>query len=287
MLVLVAWTGQSGRALAADAPGADRQTFFVKGVIQEFDPDGKTVVIQHEAISNYMAAMTMPFEVRDTNQLRGLKPGDPVAFHLVVTKKEGWIDDIAKRTDAAPPPVPVVPSHIEISHAVPELAEGDLLPDGHFTNELGEAVNLSQFKGDVLALTFFYTSCPYPNFCPRLTSNFADAATQLAQMPNAPAHWHLLSISFDPKTDTPQRLLDYGKIAHYDPAHWSFLTGDKAQIAELADSFGENYWLEGGTISHNVRTVVVDAHGHVRKILKSNNWTGADLVKEMLAAASQ
>jgi protein SCO1/2 len=268
---------------SAPAP-APEQTFVVNGLVKELEPDGKTVVIQHEAISNYMAAMTMPFEVRDTNELRGLKPGDAIAFHLIVTSKEGWVDGITLR-QKSPETLPA-PSAVHISRAVAPLDEGDLLPDYHFTNELGQAVSLDQYKGQVLAFTFFFTSCPYPNFCPRLTDNFAQAAAQLRQTPGGPARWHLLSISFDPKNDTPPRLQAYAKNAHYDPDHWSFLTGDPDQISGLADQFGENFWIEGASISHNLRTVVVDAGGRVRKIFPGNNWTSADLVQAMVKAAA-
>jgi protein SCO1/2 len=264
---------------------APKQTFTVNGTVKELEPDGKTVVIQHEAISNYMGAMTMPFEVRDTNVLRGLKPGDAITFHLIVTSTEGWIDSITVRQKSAA--TTPAPSAVHISRAVAPLEEGDLLPDYHFTNELGQAVSLSQYKGGVLAFTFFFTSCPYPNFCPRLTGNFGQAAAQLRQMPGAPARWQLLSISFDPKTDTPARLQTYAENARYDPAHWSFLTGDPDQIGELADQFGENFWKDGGTISHNLRTVVVDATGRVRKIFQGNNWTSADLVREMAKASEK
>jgi len=136
----------------------------------------------------------------------------------------------------------------------------------------------------VLAFTFFFTSCPFPNFCPRLTGNFAEAAALLGQKPGSPAKWKLLSISFDPKTDTPQRLEGYAKSQHYDPDHWSFLTGDPEQISELADQFGENFWAENGSISHNLRTVVVDARGRVRKIWPGTKWTSAELAQEMVKA---
>jgi protein SCO1 len=268
-----------------DAP--DRQSFVVNGVVKELEPDGKTVVIQHEAVSNYMAAMTMPFEVHDTNQLRGLRSGDAITFHLIVTSTEGWIDGITLRQKSpGAAPAPAAPPAVQISSA-PGLNAEDLLPDYHFTNELGQAVSLSQYKGRVLAFTFFFTSCPFPNFCPHLTSNFAEAAAQLGQMPGAPAQWQLLSISFDPKNDTPPQLLAYASHAHYDPAHWSFLTGDPAQISGLADQFGENFWTEGGSISHNMRTVVVDARGRVRKIYPGNYWTSAELVQAMMQAAAR
>ncbi len=279
MLILTACHKQS---VPAPTP---EQTFVVNGLVKELEPDGKTVVIRHEAISNYMAAMTMPFEVRDPKELRGLKPGDAISFHLVVTSKEGWIEGIAQRQKS--PEAWPAPSAVHVSRAVEPLDEGDLLPDYHFTNELGEAVSLGQYKGRVLAFTFFFTSCPFPNFCPRLTGNFAEAAAQLRQMPGAPARWHLLSISFDPKHDTPQRLQAYAQNAHYDPGHWSFLTGNPVQISELADQFGENFWAEGGSISHNLRTVVVDARGRVRKIYQGNKWTSAELVREMIKANAQ
>jgi protein SCO1/2 len=276
LLILAACHKQS---VPAPAP---EQTLVVNGLVKELEPDGKTVVIQHEAVSNYMAAMTMPFEVRDPKELRGLKPGDAISFRLILTSKEGWIEGITRRPKS-PEPLPAPPA-VQISRAVEPLDEGDLLPECHFTNELGQAVSLGRFKGGVLAFTFFFTSCPFPDFCPRLTANFAQAAAQLRQMPGAPARWHLLSISFDPKNDTPERLQAYAKSAHYDPGHWSFLTGDPVQISELADQFGEIFWPENGGISHNLRTVVVDARGRVRKIYQGNKWTSAELVREMVQA---
>ena len=265
-------------------PPPPQRTFAVNGLVRELEPDGKTVVIRHEAISTYMAAMTMPFEVRDPGELRGLKPGDAISFHLVVTSNEGWIEGVTQRPKPPEPSPP--PPGVQISRAVEPLDEGDMLPDCHFTNELGQPVNLAQYKGGVLAFTFFFTTCPFPNFCPRLTANFSEAAAQLRQMPDAPPRWQLLSITFDPANDTPPRLLAYAKNAHYDPAHWSFLTGDIIQTSELADQFGENFWTEGGSISHNLRTVVVDARGRVRKIYQGNKWTSADLVQEILKPES-
>jgi len=267
-------------------PAVPTQVFDVKGVIKELEPDGKTAVIQHEAIPGYMQAMTMPFEVRDTNLLRGLKAGDAISFKLAVTPTEGWIADLTKLDSPAPESAPQAPPQpaTNFSRALEPLEPGDKLPDYHFTNELEEAVSLSQFKGQVLAFTFFFTSCPFPEFCPRMTSNFAQAEKQLETMTNAPAKWHLLSISFDPAHDTPQRLATYALGADYDKSHWSFLTGEENQIGGLAEQIGENYWHEGGSIGHNLRTVVVDPSGHIRKIIGGSKWSVSDLVEDMVAA---
>jgi protein SCO1/2 len=229
-----------------------RQVFTVKGVVQTLEPDGKTVVIQHEAIPNYMGAMTMPFEVHNSKELRGLQPGDAIVFRMVVTPNEGWVEGVTK-LNKSPGELPSRGS-IHVSRALPPLDEGDLLPDYHFTNELGQPVSLSQYKGQAIAFTFFFTHCPFPNFCPRLTSNFSAAAAKLSHASNAPPHWHLFSISFDPTNDTPAILEAYGQRAHYDPRHWSFLTGDLDQISGLADQCGESFWTEGDSISHNLRT---------------------------------
>ena len=246
-------------------------------------PSGNTVIIQHEEISNYMAGMTMPFEVKDTNELRGLQAGDTVAFHLVVTPTNGWIERLAK-VNIAPRPVPTNQA-IHFSPGADSLEEGDLLPDFHFTNELDQPIDLRQFRGQTLAFTFFFTGCPFPNFCPRMTANFAETADQVSRLSPAPRPWHLFSISFDTDKDTPGRLLDYAKSHHYDPAHWSFLTGDPKTIRQFAELFDERYWTEGQTIGHNLRTIVVAPSGHIRKIFNGSLWTSDQLVEAMRGAS--
>jgi protein SCO1/2 len=265
------------------SPAGQRQDFFVKGLVKELEPDGKTVLIRHEAISNYMAAMTMPFEVNDSNLLRGLRAGDEINFHLVVTPDKGWIDRISLLHTNALSDEAAAPPGFHFLPALPPLDEGDELPEYHFTNELGQPVSLGQFRGQALALTFFFTSCPYPDFCPRMTGNFAAAETELEAKTNL-GPWQLLSITFDPTNDTPAHLRSYGLTAHYDPGHWSFLTGDGKQIEELADQLGEQYWRDGAGLSHNLRTVVVDPRGRIRKIFIGNKWTVGQLVEEMLQA---
>ena len=115
------------------------------------------------------------------------------------------------------------------------------LLDYKFTNELGQAVSLNDFRGQALAITFFYTRCPLPDYCPRLSKNFQEASQKLESLPDAPANWHFLSISFDPEFDSPAMLKAYGESYQYDPKHWSFLTGPADKIAELAREAGVSY----------------------------------------------
>ncbi len=284
ILFATACKPSSQPAPAATTTSTNQQTFEVKGIVRELKPDGKTVVIQHEAITNYMPAMTMPFEVHDTNELRGLRDGDAISFRMTVTDMDGWIHHITKLS-AKPPELPSRPG-IFVSRNVDPLNIGDVLPDYHFTNELGKEVSTGQFKGQPLVFTFFFTSCPFPLYCPLLSSHFEDTQKKLLALTNAPANWHLLSISFDTTVDTPEVLKNYAGRYHYDPAHWDFVTGSPNDIIAICDQVGEQFERNPGTgISHNLRTVVVDARGRIQKIYHNNDWTPDDLVAEIQKAA--
>ena len=168
---------------------------------------------------------------------------------------------------------------------VDPLNVGDPLPDYPFTNTLGQAIHLGQFKGKALALTFIYTRCPFPNFCPRMSANFGDACKKLAALPEAPKNWHLLSISFDPEFDTPEMLKGYARRYNSDTNHWSFASGALIDIDAITEQFGLIFPREGVGFNHNLRTVVVDAQGKVQKVFTGNEWTVDDFVAEMIKAA--
>lgn len=276
--------------VAADAstPSAstNEQFFEVRGEVKELKPDGKTVVIKHEAVTNYMPAMTMPFEVKNTNELRGLQPGDVVGFRLIVTDSDAWIDHITKLNVVRQMEQPSRPT-FKLVRDVDPLNVGDPLPEYNFTNELGHAVSTGQFKGQALAFTFFFTRCPYPTYCPLMSHNFEEVQKKLLATPNAPTNWHLLTISFDPEFDTPAILKSYAERYDYNPAHWNFVTGDELEITAIADQVGEYFGHdENGAVTHNLRTVVVDARGRVQRIIPDNKWTGDQLVEEIVKAAT-
>lgn len=272
----------AGSPVPGPADTAER-VFPGKGVVLEVRNNELAVVIRHDAITNYMSAMTMPFTVLAPAALAGLAPGDEVAFQLHVTASTSWIDQITQTGRRQP--VPDKPP----AEAPPVISPGRVLSSsacsGPFTNELGQPVGLDDFRGQVLAVTFFYTRCPLPNYCPRLSRNFQEAEQKLAALPNAPTNWHLISISFDPEFDTPQMLRVYGESYRYDPAHWSFLTGSPDKIAELAKSCGVEYVSDAGAINHNFRTIIIDATGHVRMIFPfTGNFSDA-IVEQILQAA--
>ena len=267
------------------------QTFFVRGVVKELKADGKTVVIDHEEIPTYMAKMTMPFKVKDTNQLASLGTNDQVHFRLNVAEFESWIDQVTKTGNAPLPIEDPNRKNFRLVREVDVLKEGDAFPNYPLTNHRGEAINTAQFKGQALAITFIFTRCPLPDFCPRMSLRFAQATKQLKEMPNAPANHHLLSITFDVDHDTPLVLQNYAntvKAQHgADMARWTFATGKLIDIDDLTERFGLAFAREPGTISfnHNLRTVVVDAAGKVQKIFIGNDWQADALVTDIEKAA--
>lgn len=263
---------------------AKTQSFEVRGVLKEVKPDGKTVVVRHEAITNYMEAMTMPFRVKEPKEVSALRAGDEISFRLRVTDSESWIEGVS-RIGAAPPEesrqradaVVTVPETTPRHHPLLEYK---------FTNELGQPVSLSDFRGQALAITFFFTRCPLPEFCPRLSKNFQEAAQKLKSMAGAPTNWHFLSVSFDTEHDTPAVLRAYGELYQYDPKHWSFVTGPADKIGELARLSDVTFVRDGGSYNHNFRTLIIDATGHLQMIFPMGGNLSDDIAKEIVKAAS-
>lgn len=248
-------------------PGTNVQTFLAEGVVKELAVDRQTVVITHEAITNYMDAMTMPFKVKAPAELTGLQAGDRVRFRLQVTDTESWVEGISRIGSG--PAEADKPARAAAGEATTTKPRHPLM-DYPFTNELGQAVRLSDFRGEALAITFFFTRCPIPDYCPRLSKNFEEASQKLAAMASGPTNWHFLSVTFDPEHDSPAVLKAYGERYQYDPKHWSFLTGPKEKIGELARGSDVKFEPADGFISHNFRTLIIDAAGHLQMVFPTS-----------------
>ena len=297
LLALLAWAVTAckpqGPVRAVDS-AQSITNYDVRGVVMTLKPEDGDVVIRHEEIPGYMMAMTMPFEVRDTNDLKGLKPGDGVQFRLRVTETDGWIDQIrilsnapapsavtaAGKTNEAPPGFRVLPN-------VAELKAGDVVPNYSFTNQFGARFDLASFRGQALAVTFIFTRCPFPLFCPRMSDQFGQVQRLLTADRSGPTNWHLLSLTFDPDFDTPETMKAYGERWKADAAHWSLATGGMDEIEPFAIStglyFGRN--VDVANLNHNLRTLVIGPDGTLRQLFMGNEWTPAELAASMKQAA--
>jgi protein SCO1/2 len=277
---IFAITGCKPEAAAPEKISATNQTYAVRGVVLEIPADLRHAKIRHEKIPSYMAAMTMDFSVKDTNALNGISAGDEITFNLVVMENDDWIENLQRvgKTN-----VPAMPTWRVVES---ELKPGDPLPDFEFTGEDGNVFHLADFHGSAVAFTFFFTSCPLPEFCPRMNRNFAEARKLLTAHTNAPANWQLLSISFDPGFDTPQIISGYAHFYRGDDAdRWHFAVASTNTLASLAPKVDLNFWREGGSISHNLRTVVLDVGGKIFRQFDGNDWTSEELAAAIRAAA--
>lgn len=260
----------------------ETRDFTVRGVVRETRPAKSQLVVKHEEIPGYMDAMTMPFQVRDPKILETVKPGDDITFQLHVTEKDHWIDGLKITGSGAGDKEPPRPKKaLDIAPFKP----GDPLPALTFSDERGKPLKLEDYRGKALALTFIYTRCPLPNFCPLLAEKFRTVQDSLLADPAAPKNWQLLSVTIDPEHDTTEVLQRYAKAQRADAVHWRFATGELRDITVLGLRSGLEFWEGGSEITHNLRTVVFDSQGRMRKVFSENTWTTKELADELRAAA--
>jgi len=281
LLLVIVGCKPNSQPNAAEDPAV--KTFEVQGILRGISPDHRTATIQHKTIPGYMPAMTMPFNVKVPQELDGIEIGADITFKLVVQTNEHWIQDIhflALRIEnmtnnAFVPRVNVT-----------ELKPGDPLPDGEMMAENSKAIRFSDFRGKALAFTFFFSRCPLPDFCPRMASNFLKTREALLSTPNAPTNWQFLSVSFDPGFDNPDVLAAYGNFARGTNAdRWLFAAMPTNVLVSIAPKLDLMVVSEGGSITHNLRTVVLDPQGRIYRQLDGNQWTPQQLADAMLAAA--
>jgi len=259
----------------------------VIGIVREISPDRRKALIRHEAIPNYMAAMTMEFNVRNTNELEGIQVGDTIRFRLIVEDDTHWIDNVRKSASASKQPSLGVKS--PSASRVVELRPGDILPDFEFLAESGKSRHISDFRGRALVFTFFFTRCPLPDFCPRMNQNFAKARELIISMTNTPNNWQFLSISFDPEIDKPAVLRGYANAFRTGTSsNWMFATASRATLAEIGPRLDLMVNRDpAGGISHNLRTVVLDPAGRIHRQFDGNQWTPNELADTVIEAARQ
>jgi protein SCO1/2 len=235
------------------------------------------VLVKHDDIPGFMPAMTMPYVVNDAALIRERVPGDLITATLVVGSERAHLSNIAK-TGSAPLPEDARTT-IPAAAGVTLLKPGDLVPSTPLLDQAGVTGTLQDLRGSVVAVSFIYTRCPLPQFCPLIDRRFAEAQKLVAADPALNGKAKLLSISFDPKFDRAEVLRAHAKKAGADERVWRFATADEAVVDRLAAEFGINVIREkDGTITHNLRTAVIDPSGRVFAILDNNAWSADELV---------
>lgn len=265
-----------GRSTSSDERAEHYDT---RGVVRGFSPDRSTIEIQHENIPNFMPSMTMPFAARDPKQIADLKTGDAISFRMTVTQKDFWIGNVKKiRREDVKVAEPKRTAPVSTEHDA-RLKEGDEMPPFNLTNQNGERISLDTFRGQPFVLTFVFTRCPVPNFCPRMSNNFEELQAAIKGGTGTLATTRLLSVTLDPGYDTPKILSDYAAFHHTDPKIWTFATGDEKEIDSLTRAFSVYRQNEGGTISHGLATALINRDGRIERIWRGNAWTPAEVTQ--------
>jgi protein SCO1/2 len=276
-------------------PAAGRTTtnYPIKGVVKRVESELEHVSIQHEAIPGFMDAMTMRFSYPDKKSLESLHPGDRVSGTLRVFKENGVVTDYALLDLTVTEPAPPTPKVLDTSGATPRLRDepkrlnpGDLVPDFTMTLQDGKSLKLSSLRGKVVVLTFIYTRCPLPDFCPRMDKQFSDLAARVSATGVRAQGVRLISLSFDPDHDTPEVLARHAKSRGAVPPLWTFAVASYEELAKIGPPLGLFYKPGEKEVAHNLCTVIIDPEGKIARLevgTARNKWITADFQKTISA----
>jgi protein SCO1/2 len=258
------------------------KVYHLRGKVVSTDAAKGEVTLDHEAIPGFMEAMTMPYKLKDPSVLPELHPGDVITADVLVSQDADadlLLDHIVVVAQARPDYKPAVSYHVP--------TPGDQTPDFKLRNQDGRAIHLGQFRGQALLITFIYTRCPRPDFCPLVTRHFAAIDEQLRSDARLGAKTHLVSISFDPDNDTSARLrafaLEYMKEDRKDAfARWDFAVPEKGTLPEMAKFFDLAVSAgDGNTLTHTLSTTLIGPDGKVVRFYPGNDWTPDQVLADL------
>lgn len=270
-------------ACKSHEPTAELKQYQLTGKVVSIDKQDLSVVVNSDEIKGFMAAMAMSYKVKNAADLDPLTPGDAISADLLVQGTDYWIQNIKVTQKATAAPDKAI-SELKIPVA------GEAVPDFKLVNQSGKHISMDDFRGKTLIVTFIYTQCPFPDYCPRVTGEFAEINRRLLGDRRLADKTHLLSISFDPKHDTPKVLRDYGYrwAGGKEPStfdHWEFAAAPADELPEMEKFFGLLVSEDGGAITHSLSTTVIGPDGKVFRWYHGNEWNTADILHDAAAAA--
>jgi len=158
----------------------------------------------------------------------------------------------------------------------------ELMPNMALWDQDGRLVMKKDLLGHAVALNFIFTSCRVARMCPASTACMKSLGDQLARDPAA-ACIRLVTITFDPETDTPGQLRAYADGYGIDHARHRFLTGDAGQIKDLMRHYGIQTLRDDGTIVHNAALIVITPEGRIAYRNEGASFDAEEVARRLLA----
>jgi protein SCO1 len=270
--------------LAGCGTKPEQREYPLQGQVLSVADNRQQATVNHEAITGFMGAMTMPYTVKDPKQLDGIAAGDLINAKLIVMSNDAYLTDLKKVGQAPLPKAPAEAPAPAATSGFELLKPGEAIPSATFVDQNGKRRSFTAFKGAPVLVTFIYTKCPIATFCPLMDQHFAAIQKKLKDDPALRGRVHLVSVSFDPINDTPPVLKEHARKLGADPGTWTFLTGDRDDIDKFAMRFGVQVARatnDQRDITHNLRTAIIDADGKLVKVYIGNEWTPAQALADL------
>ncbi|HEY6902699.1 MAG TPA: SCO family protein [Candidatus Acidoferrales bacterium] len=266
-------------------PAPQAKRYHLVGTVISIDTAHGSANIDGQEVPGFMAAMAMPYPVHDSKALAALSPGDQITADIVVTDTDSYLENIVVTKKGTGPANTTGRTHLP--------QPGEKVPDFALINQDGKRIRLRSYQGDVLLVTFIYTRCPFPTFCPLVSRNFAQIYAHLRKDPAIGSKKiRLLSVSFDPKHDTPAVLKRYAESFKSTTGHnpfdrWEFAAVPAKELPKVANFFGLYYSVSGDQIVHSLSTSVISPDGTIYKWYDDNSWKPTDLLQDATQSLEQ
>lgn len=253
------------------------------GEVLKVDAEKKIAVVQHDEIKGYMPAMTMEFVV-SAGDAAVLKPGQRIRAEMVAVPsgdfrlEKIWPDDKAAADAVKAGALQLrQDTHTRGKSVYREV--GEAVPEFALYDQAGRVVQSGRWRGKQIMVNFIFTRCPVATMCPAATEKMI--AVQKQAKAAGVANLELISITLDPKYDTPGVLKEYADARGIDTTNFSLLTGPETAIKDLLTQFGVIAEFEGDMLKHTLATLLINAEGKIAHRTDGSAWEAKDFVAKM------
>jgi protein SCO1/2 len=286
LIGLAGCSRQASQSSQSQQPPANAKIYHLHGTVVSVDQQNSSLTINGDNVPGFMAAMTMPYPVKNKDEMTKVAPGDEITADIIVPQgdESPYIQNIVvvKKGNGAPPSSASTDDGPQPGESVPDFA---------LINQDGKRIHLASYRGQALLITFIYTRCPFPDFCPLVSRNFAKIYADTKANPELTKNMRLLSVSFDPDHDTPSVLRAYAKTFYGTTggspySRWEFAVIPKDELKQVTSFFGVTVTDNHGQLVHSMSTSVITPDGKIYSWREDTDWHPQDLIADATAALS-